>query len=411
MISHYIIIIHKNGVSMTIPMSEIQESLNHLTSSWEEFKTLNEEKLLDISKKSALYPSILEKLEKTETIIEEQNERLDMLETLSQRPMMYDEKNHNLDYDYKMFTEYLYKGSTPESHPITQIPSLNESYFIPKNVSYYIDKNLTKNSVMRQLCSIEKISGDSLDCFVTNNDKTSVNWRAEHKTENIQQSLPEVNKHTINLHELYAQPKITKKLLEDSSIDMGKWLIDHLIDAFSRTENAAFISGDGNGKPKGIISYTDDSHTITSTKIDSDTIIKLYYSLDEYFAAKAVFLMHRSVLQEIRSIKSPSGQYLWYPGLNTGSPDTLMGIPVYQTSDMPALSSILQSSDIPKPAIVLADFKNAYKIIENRDIRILRDPFTDKPFVTFYTTKRVGGGVINSSAMRILQINNTEKSD
>ncbi|GAT75105.1 HK97 family phage major capsid protein, partial [Ehrlichia ruminantium] len=135
------------------------------------------------------------------------------------------------------------------------------------------------------------------------------------------------------------------------------------------------------------------------------------YSLDEYFAAKAVFLMHRSVLQEIRSIKSPSGQYLWYPGLNTGSPDTLMGIPVYQTSDMPALSSILQSSDIPKPAIVLADFKNAYKIIENRDIRILRDPFTDKPFVTFYTTKRVGGGVINSNAMRILQINNTEKSD
>ncbi|QGR02348.1 phage major capsid protein [Ehrlichia ruminantium] len=391
---------------MTIPISEIQESLSNLTSSWEEFKTLNEEKLLDINKKSSLYPSILEKLKKTETTIEEQNERLDRLEISSQRPILHDDKTYT-DYDYKTFTQYLHKGNTEIPGAKTSISTLNESYFIPKNVSYHIDKNLTKNSVMRQLCSIEKISGDSLDCFVTNNDKTSVNWRSALNTSNTQ-TLPEVNKHTINLHELYAQPKITKKLLEDSSIDISKWLIDHLIDAFSRAENAAFISGDGNNKPKGILSYTDESHTITSTQLDSNTIIKLYYSLDEYFASKAVFLMHRSVLQEVRSLKSPSGQYLWYPGLTTGSPDTLMGLPVYQTSDMPSLSSILTQSDMPKPAIVLADFKNTYKIIENRDIRILRDPFTDKPFVTFYTTKRVGGGVINSNAMKILQIQYTE---
>ncbi|AAZ68303.1 phage major capsid protein [Ehrlichia canis] len=380
---------------MTTSTLEIQESLNNLTASWEEFKTQNEKKLSDISAKSAIYPSILEKLEKTENILDIQNQRLDQLEISSQRPITYDNKHYNEDHNYKMFTQYLCKG-IDEIKSATE-EALDESYSVPHNISSYIEKNLTQNSVMRQLCSIEKISGDSLDCFISDNNQTNVNWRTSSQ-DTDETKPPKIDKVTINLHELYAQPKITKKLLEDSTIDIASWLINHLVDAFSRAENTAFISGDGNNKPYGILTYAKEENTIESKTLNSDTIIKLYYSLDEYFATKAAFIMHRSVLEAIRSLKLTSGQYIWHPGLTPGNPDTLMGLPVYQTSDMPQLNKK------SLPIIALADFKNAYKIVENRSIRTLRDPFTSKPFVKFYTTKRVGGAVINDNAIRFLKI-------
>ena len=419
---------------MTTSTPEIQESLNNLTSSWEDFKSLNEKKLLDISKKSSAYPFILEKLEKAENTIEEQNERLERLEISSQRPIIHDAKDLNEDYNYKMFTEYLSKG-TSQKNDFTSDPS----YFMPRNISLHIEKNVTKNSIMRQLCSIEKISGDSLECLVTEKDITSVQWSTGSQAGDT--TLPKIKVHNIQLNELYAQPQITKKLLEDSVIDIAGWLINYLVDAFSRAENQAFISGDGNGKPYGILSYIKSTEiaapkptilgsepgsapsTTSSTasspetgpkstnpesqplneviacqEITSDAIINLYYSLDEYFASKAAFIMHRSVLQEIRSIKLPSGQYICHPGLTLGSPDTLMGLPVYQTSDMP------NSTIRDHPIIALADFKNAYKIVENNSIKILRDPFTTKPFIKFYTTKRVGGAIINHNAIKFLKI-------
>ena len=400
---------------MTTSTPEIQESLNNLTSSWEEFKSLNEKKLLDISKKSSAYPFILEKLEKAENIIEEQNERLEKLEILSQRPIIHDNKDLNEDYNYKMFTEYLSKGSTLQQND----SALDSSYLMPRNISLHIEKNITKNSIMRQLCSIEKISGDSFECLLAEDNEESVKWRIGSQAEDT--TLPQISVHNIQLHELYAQPQITKKLLEDSVIDIASWLINYLVDTFSRAENKAFISGQGNGQPYGILSYTkstadqdegttkpqntsnnsepkSSSGVITSEELSSDAIIKLYYSLEEYFASKAAFIMHRSVLQEIRSIKLPSGQYICHPGLTLGSPDTLMGLPVYQTSDMPNFT------ERTYPIIVLADFKNAYKIVENNTIKTLRDPFTNKPFVKFYTTKRVGGAIINLNAIKFLKI-------
>ncbi|AHX04177.1 phage major capsid protein [Ehrlichia japonica] len=382
---------------MPTSMPAIQESLSNLTSSWEEFKTLNEKKLSDIRRKSSTYPSILEKLEKTENMLEIQNERLDQLEISLQRPITYDNKRYNEDHNYKIFTQYLCKGNNITDQS-TAIQPLDESYFIPHNISSYIEKNLNKNSVMRQLCSIEKISGDSLDCFITDNNERSVNWRTNNNVEDTES--PKIDKIAINLHELYAQPKITKKLLEDSTIDVAGWLINHLVDDFSRAENTAFISGDGNNKPYGILTYASstENNLITAPTLSSDTIIKLYYSFDEYFSRKAAFIMHRSVLQEIRSLKLASGQYIWHPGLTSGSPDTLMGLPVYQTSDMPQLGNETL------PIIALADFKSAYKIVENRSIKTLRDPFTSKPFVKFYTTKRLGGAVINKNAIRYLTI-------
>ena len=310
------------------------------------------------------------------------------------------------------------------------------AYTLPKKIRLHVDKLLFQNSVMRKLCSVEKVSCDSIDYLSTNNKETFVGWVGRNSItgngessptiENVASSklpsdntknsagsikkqsysindvteAPKFNTVTIKLFELYAQPQIAKKLLEDSLIDLEGWIINNLADAFSRMENKAFISGTGNTEPLGILGYAEGSSYgqishITAKTLDADAIIKLLYSLDEYFASRAVFLMHRSVLQHIRSLKTSSGQYLLQHG--TSGDELLMGIPVHQTSDMPLLNS-------GSPVVAIGDFKNAYKILENREMRILRDPYTSKSFVKFYTTKRVGGGLIDSNAIKLLKI-------
>lgn len=286
---------------------------------------------------------------------------------------------------------------------------------MPKRVISYVDKLLLESSIMRRLCSLEKISGGQIEYFVTKNKGTFVGWNEENNTPTNADNLtspkedkkektpsttvdsPKFSSLSITLHELYAQPEIAKTHLEDSFIDLERWLIDNLVDAFSRTENIAFISGNGITQPLGILSVGNNVEHVKVEKLDYDSIIKLLYSLHEYYASRASFLMHRSVLQEIRSLKSKSGQYLLQAG---PSGEEIFGIPVHQSSDM----TIAGSQDTA--LIALADFKSAYRIVENSDIRVLRDPYTDKKFVKFYTTKRVGGCVVNTDAVKLLSISN-----
>ncbi|QXK92100.1 phage major capsid protein [Neoehrlichia mikurensis] len=389
---------------MTI--SEIQNNVNNLISSWQKFQKSTQDKMSELDQKYITDSILTEKLEMIDNEFSEYKDRLDKLEVLSNRININDKNQES--FEYKSLKEYIHKGY---AHDLQQksITHSDYAYFVPREISMQIDKNLAKNSIMRQLCSIEKISSDSLECFITNNKDTFVGWRGEEEDIQKDTQAPKINKKIIYLYELYAQPQITKKLLDDSLLDIGNWLINYLVDAFSRKENEAFISGDGQQKPSGILSSfsannnEDKVQCITSNKLDSETIIKLYYSLDEYFAAKATFIMHRSVVQEIRSLKSASGQYIWQPGLSTNHPETLMGIPIYQTADMPLITSEL-------PIIAIADFKSAYKIVESQDIKILRDPFTNKSCVTFYTTKRVGGSIVNNNAIKLLKIESTKQA-
>lgn len=132
----------------------------------------------------------------------------------------------------------------------------------------------------------------------------------------------------------------------------------------------------------------------------------LYYSLNEYYARNASFLMNRSTLKNVRLLKSEAtGQYLWQPSLSLNEPDTLMGVPVYQSVDMPPVPTAEQNKDGNYlPIIAVADFKQAYKIVDNRGMKILRDPYTNKPYVLFFITKRVGGEVINTNAIKLLKL-------
>lgn len=194
--------------------------------------------------------------------------------------------------------------------------------------------------------------------------------------------------------------------MDDSAIDIESWLANKIADIFGRTENTAFVNGSGVGQPRGLLTYAAGTNwgqiqqigTGTSATVTSDSIINLFYSLKDTYTKNANFLMNRTVVQAVRLLKqATTNQYMWQPGLALGVPDTLMGVPVHMAADMP----IAGAGSI---SIAVGDFRSAYQIVDRQGISILRDPFTEKPFVKFYTTKRTGGDVVNFEAIKLLSL-------
>jgi HK97 family phage major capsid protein len=319
------------------------------------------------------------------------------------------EKSHHLgDYDTS-FAKYLRKGIDNESSQL-ETKSLSASsnpdggYLINPQISKNIIAAIKNKSVMRQLAANETISSDSLD-ILEDMGKAGAGWVAETEAR-VDTSTPLFNKKKITVHELYAQPKATQKLIDDAHINIENWLVSKLTDIFSTIEDDSFINGDGKFKPRGILSYEAGSdhgkieqiNSGVSAGLTTDSLLKLYYSLHESYSGKASFLMHRSTSHQIRLLKDKlTDRYIWSPSLASDVPSTLLGVPLYFSSHMPEA----KKDSIP---IALADFNSCYRIVDRIGIRVLRDPFTDKPFVKFYTTKRVGGDVTNYNAIKLLKL-------
>jgi HK97 family phage major capsid protein len=277
-------------------------------------------------------------------------------------------------------------------------------YLVTSPMAQTIAKIIYESSPMRALASIETISSDSLD-LIEDTGEMSASWvlEADDRTDT---GTAQIGKNSIDTFEMYAQPKATQKLIDDASIDIEKWVAQKVAEKFARLEATSFISGDGSGKPKGILSYAagtsfgqvEQINSGTSAVVTADGLIKLYYGLKDEYSKRATFLMHRTTVQAVRLLKeATTNQYLWQPGLAAGTPDTLLGVPVALAADMPMPAANALS-------VAIGDFKAGYLIVDRVGIRTLRDPYTAKPFVKFYTTKRVGGEVINSEAVKLLKL-------
>ena len=388
-------------------ISEISEKVNKMAHSWEEFKSVNNKKLEEISKKGRHDPLYDQQLSKISNDLDEQKSRLDSFQSSMHAPLLGDSRLSDIDHEYKQaFTDYIRKGNDSnlinlESKSFLSSNDPDGGYLIRDNVSSNIIQNIEQNVVMRNISSVQRISTDSLD-ILQENEKLSSGWVQEAQARD-DTNTPKLSRNRIQVHEMYAQPKATQKLIDDSSIDIEKWLEENLIESFSLLEGESFIHGDGVSKPKGILSYEDgfDNGQIEQMKtaeISAEKLMQMYFSLNQKYANNASFLMNRLTLSQVRSLKCENtGQYLWNPALGKNSVDTIMGLPVHLDSYMP----LVEKDNI---AIALADFKTAYKIVDRSGIRVLRDPFTHKPFIKFYTTKRVGGAVTNSKAIKLLKI-------
>jgi len=238
---------------------------------------------------------------------------------------------------------------------------------------------------------IETISTSALD-FIIEDGKFISGWIGEAEAREVTET-PKLKKKTIAVHELYAQPKATQKLIDDSAIDINSWLAERLADSFIKAENEAFITGDGDKKPFGILTNEDITRIDTGNAVTPDILLKLINALDEEHIANASFLMNRSTLASIQGLKDENGRFIWQQSLSEPLKQTIFGIPVFCSAHMPNVGE-------NKLAIVIGDFKAAYKIVDRAGIGIMRDPYTDKPFIKFYAVKRVGGDVIVPSALK-----------
>lgn len=397
---------------------EINEKLEKLENTWEHFKQVNNERLLQLEKKSSVDPLTEIKLEKLNDAIEEQKSKIDELEIAMSRPYSsIEEYKSNDDIQYKSaFNNYLKKGIEEQLANIEVKRDLTTAidtstsyggYLLTPNIQKMVYDKIDDLCIMRKICSVQTISSSSLE--VIDSSGMTPSWIGETGAVNDTDTSI-FSKKTINTHDLIAQPKVSQKLLDDAAIDLEEWLANRLSIDFAGAEENAFINGTGDSanQPKGILSYVGESEgieAVTSTNstlsFDENDILDLYYSLGDKYVNNASFLLPRTAMKQIRMLKdATSGQYLWNPALLTGTTDTLLGCPIYQSSYMPAVGKGTKS-------IIFGNF-SYYQIVDRIGIRILRDPFTSKPYIRFYTTKRVGGDVINTDAFKGLITSNIE---
>lgn len=283
-------------------------------------------------------------------------------------------------------------------------------YLVDPQTAEMIQGVLRGASSLRAVANVVNVEATSFDVLVDTTD-VGAGWATE-TAATTETDTPQIERISIPLHELSALPKASQRLLDDTAFDIEGWLAGRIADKFARAEAAAFVAGDGVDKPTGFLTHTAVAETswswgnlgyvITGTAGDfaalnpADAVVDLVYALGARYRANASFVMNSKTAGAVRKMKDADGRFLWSDGLAAGEPARLMGYPVLIAEDMPDIATDAM-------AIAFGDFGAGYTIAERPDLRVLRDPFSAKPHVLFYATKRVGGDVSDFAAIKLLK--------
>ncbi len=314
----------------------------------------------------------------------------------------------------KAFAAYLRSGdddglrSLPmEGKAMSASVAADGGYLVDPQTASDIKSAMNATASIRAIATVVSVESTSYDVLI---DHTELGAGWANETATIAETdTPQIDRITIPLHELSALPKVSQRLLDDSAFDIEGWLASRISDKFARSEAGAFVNGDGVDKPTGFLTYpTVDNdvwtwgnlgYVVTGSNtgiVDGDPIIELVYSLGAEYRANASFVMNSKTAGLVRKLKDADGRFLWSDGLAQGEPARLMGYSVLIAEDMPDVGADAM-------AIAFGDFANGYTIAERPDLRVLRDPFSAKPHVLFYATKRVGGAVSDFNAIKLLK--------
>lgn len=430
---------------MSDDIKKASEAVEALNRGFDEFKKANDERLAQLEKKGAADPVTEAKLAKIEADLEKAQKVADeaVLAAKRQTRVVTDEKGNSVDLDAKAnewaqmnarrrgaplaqpytardmdgykaaYDAFLRKGEqalgAEEIKALSVGSDPDGGYLVTPDLSGRVAMKVFETSPMRAYASVQVISTDALEGIFDLNE-AGAGWVGEIESR-AETTTPQIGKWRIQVNELQASPKATQKLLDDAAINMEAWLAEKVADKFARTEAAAFVNGDGVGKPRGFLTYTAGttlpgtieqfptgaSGALASAPSGGDALIDALYGLKAPYRANAVWFMNRSTTKLVRKAKDSDGAYLWQPGISAGQPATLLGYPTASFEDMPDPASGSLS-------IAVGDMRAAYQIVDRIGIRTLRDPYTAKPYVVFYTTKRVGGDVVNFEALKIVRL-------
>ena len=314
----------------------------------------------------------------------------------------------------KAFAAYLRSGDDDglrglemEGEAMGTAVAADGGYLVDPQTADTIQNTLSSTASIRSIASVVNVDATSYDVLVDHSEM-GAGWATESSAVS-ETDTPKIERISIPLHELSALPKASQRLLDDSAFDIEGWLAGRIADKFARSEAMAFISGDGVDKPKGMLTYpTVDNSTWTWGNLGyvptetagginrADPIIDLVYALGAEYRANATFVMNSKTAGHVRKLKDNDGRFVWVDGIAMGEPARLMGYRVLIAEDMPDIADDSLS-------IAFGDFTAGYTVAERPDLRVLRDPFSAKPHVLFYATKRVGGAVSDFAAIKLMK--------
>jgi len=421
--------------------TQIEQIALEVKKNFEDFKKTNDEKLEALAKKGHADPLIEAKLAKLNDAMDaaeakrgkleiELKKRNDELEAAMKRMTSVETENKTEladgtivetkanDEARKSYSAFLRKGRggsecegrqgwSPSEEEVKTMAVRSDTdggFLVTADMSGRIVKHVFETSPLRQVANVVTISTDALE-GLNDLDELDCGWVSE-AASRAATGTPKWGKWRIQVHEMYAQPAATQQMLDDGAIDVEAYLADKVGDKLARTENTAFLTGNGVGKPMGFLSYASGTTWSATVKqieqitsavqnvFDFDSLIDTVYRLKEPYRSRAKWAIGRLTFPEIRKLKDTYTQYLWQPSLIAGMPSTLLGLGIIEMNDFATKAAgAIQ--------MALADWNEAYQIVDRQGVRVLRDPYTSKPNVLFYTTRRVGGAVVNGEAIKL----------
>jgi HK97 family phage major capsid protein len=397
--------------ALMAPGSDGQMAFDRVMTAFEAFKTEN-----DTNEKSA-HPDVLvsEKIDRISADLDRHMRAMNEHEVKMRRPRL-DGSTRNMSEHRQAFEAYVRRGDASqigriEAKALSVGVSADGGYTAPPEVEAEIGRKLSIVSPMRSIASVRMVSSAVYrKPFATTG--MAAGWVGE-TAARTQTNTPNLEAIDFPTMELYAMPAATQSLLDDSVVDLEQWVAGEVETTFAEQEGAAFVTGDGIAKPKGFMAVdtvaeaswvwnklgfiTTGNAAGFNPTAPADRIIDLIYTLKAGYRQNASFVMNRKVQAELRKIKGTDGHYLWQPPTQAGGRATLFNFPVVEAEEMPDLAA----NSFP---IAFGDFCRGYLIVDRMGVRILRDPYSAKPYVLFYTTKRVGGGVQDFSAIKLLKV-------
>jgi len=387
-----------------------------LASAFEAFREANDERLAEIERKAVADVVTSDKVDRIAGALDEQKRALDRLLLRQARPALGRADGLAVKSEHvTAFEAYVRSGDDRqlralESKAMSYGSAQDGGYLVPDETETEIGRRLALISPIRSIASVRQVTGAVLKKpFAVSG--PAVGWVGE-TAARPQTATPTLAELSFPTVELYAMPAATASLLDDAAVDIDRWIAGEVETAFAEQEGAAFVAGDGTNKPRGFLDYDQiaeaswvwDKIGYVATGVDgalpasnpSDKLIDTIYALKAGYRQNASWVMNRKTQATIRKLKDADGNYLWQPPAAPGQRAMLMGFPVVEAEDMPDAAT-------DATPIAFGDFQRGYLVVDRTGVRVLRDPYTAKPYVLFYTTKRVGGGVQDFDAIKLVK--------
>ena len=395
----------------------LSDTFDEFMTTFAEFREANDRRLREIETRKGADTVTSDKVDRISEALDRQKQVLDNLALKRVRPALgRDDAFSVAGAERKQaFDAYLRSG---DEHALRSIETKDMSYgsgpdggyLVPDEVEAEIGRRLAVISPIRSIASVRQVSSAVLKKpFMTSG--PVVGWVGE-TAARPKTTSPVLDALQFPTAEIYAMPAATPSLLDDSVVDLDQWIVGEVESAFAEQEGTAFVSGDGSDKPRGFLDYDQEPEAswawekigYIATGVDgafaashpSDKLIDTIYALKAGYRQNANWVMNRKTQAAIRKMKDADGNYLWQPPAVPGGRAVLMGFPVVEAEDMPDIAT-------DATAIAFGDFQRGYLVVDRAGVRVLRDPYSAKPYVLFYITKRVGGGGQDFNAIKLVK--------